>query len=265
MMMESTSNYEYQVGGSLPVDAPSYVKRQADEDFYNGLKRGEFCYVLNARQMGKSSLRVRTAQRLQAEGIKCGWIDLTEIGSQDVTSEQWYAGVIRCLVSSFQLTGFKWRQWWREREMLSPVQRLSEFIEEELLVKFTENLVIFIDEIDSILSLTFSSDDFFALIRSCYNKRVDNAEYKRLTFALLGVATPSDLIQDKSRTPFNIGQAIELQGFQLHETDPLLLGFSRKVENPTNVMLEVLKWTGGQPFLTQKLCKLVQRSNSIFL
>ena len=85
----------YNVGGSLAKDAPSYVYRQADEDFYQALKQGEFCYVLNSRQMGKSSLRVRTTQRLQAEGIACGIIDITAIGSHDITPEQLYLGVMR--------------------------------------------------------------------------------------------------------------------------------------------------------------------------
>jgi len=246
----------YKVGGSLEFNHPTYVVRQADQDLYDGLKRGEFCYVLNSRQMGKSSLRVRTMCKLQEEGIACADIDLTGIGSQQVTAEQWYGGIIQELVSCFQLKVNR-RSWLREREDLSPVQRFSEFIEEVLLGEISQNIVIFVDEIDKVLSLNFSFDDFFSLIRFCYNKRADKPEYKRLTFALLGVATPSDLIQDKERTPFNIGKAIQLNGFNLLEALPLAKGLERKVSNAQAVLEQVLYWTDGQPFLTQKLCDLI--------
>ncbi|NER49415.1 MAG: ABC transporter substrate-binding protein [Symploca sp. SIO1A3] len=134
---------------------------------------------------------------------------------------------------------------------------MSEFIEQILLVEVSQNIVIVIDEIDTVLGLDFPTDDFFAFIRACYNQRADKLEYKRLTFVLIGVATPADLIADKRRTPFNLGYAIELQGFQLQEVKPLARGLAGKVDNPLAVLQEILNWTGGQPFLTQKLCQLV--------
>jgi WD40 repeat protein len=151
-----------------------------------------------------------------------------------------------------------WRHWWRsQQEFFSPVQCLHLFIDQILLTEISSKIVIFIDEIDRVLSQDFSLDDFFALIRFFYNCRVDHPVYHRLTFALLGVATPSDLITDKTQTPFNIGRAITLQGFQLHEAQPLVTGLQGIVSDPQAAIAEILNWTDGQPFLTQKLCQLV--------
>ena len=253
--------YEYRVGGSLSSTDPTYIKRSADIDLYNALSAGEFCYVLTSRQMGKSSLRMQMRSRLTASSQgQCISLDISRIGSEDITPNQWYQGIafeILRSCRSFQRIDLK--HWWTEQGDITPVQKLGHFLEDLLMNEFADTrLFIFLDEIDSIRNLNFCADDFFAFIRFCYNNRAENPDYGRLTWALFGVATPSDLISDPKRTPFNIGKAIALSGFTFEEAQPLAKGLEGLVNNPQHMLRQILGWTNGQPFLTQKLCALVQ-------
>src|SRR5436309_15163570 len=212
----------YVAGGTLQHDAPSYVERHADRDLYEGLSRGEFCYVLTSRQMGKSSLMVHTAARLRREGMSVAVLDLTAIG-QNLDPEQWYDGLLGHLGRQLELED-ELEEFWLEHARVGPLHRWMRALREVVLERVQGRVVLFLDEIDAVRSLPFSTDEFFAALRECYNRRTQDPEFQRLTFCLLGVAAPADLISDQRTSPFNIGRRIELRDFTEAEAAPLAAG-----------------------------------------
>ena len=245
----------YIAGGTLTRDAESYVPRRADDELFDALSNGQLCYVLTPRQMGKSSLMVRTAARLRAADQTAIVVDLTEIG-QNLTVDQWYRGLLVTLGEESGLEDTL-RQVWSSLTGLGPMQRLMRSITDVLLPMSPGRVTIFIDEIDAVRSLPFATDEFFAGIRELYNRRADEPSLERLTFCLLGVASPADLIRDTRTTPFNIGTRISLDDFTLEEAAPLARGLGGTDDESSKLLGRILYWTGGHPYLTQRLCSAV--------
>lgn len=263
--MSNASSSFFVTGGTLRPDAACYVERQADKDLYDGLTAGDFCYVLTSRQMGKSSLMVRTVQRLRADGRAVAVLDLTAIG-QNLTVDQWYTGLLERAGSQLDLED-EFEDFYEDNANLGPAQRWFAAIREVALASkdCEKGLVIFVDEIDAVRSLPFSTDEFFAAIRECFNSRSAEPELAKLTFCLLGVATPSDLIRDTRTTPFNIGRRIELRDFSKTEAEGLVGGL--EAHFPTDkakVFLDrVMYWTNGQPYLTQLFCRSLAENTDV--
>ena len=244
----------YVTGGTLASDAASYVTRQADTDLYNGLLASEYCYVLNSRQMGKSSLCVRTMGKLQAAGVQTAFVDLTRFGGRNLTAEQWYLGLCTEIGRALGLRT-EFLAYWKEQSGISPLSRLFGAVREVGLARLSSPFVIFLDEIDVTRSLPFSADEFFIAIRQLFIGRATDPELKRLAFCLLGTATSTELIQDTRISPFNIGKRISLDDFTEAEAAPLALGLGREnVESGKALLARILYWTGGHPYLTQRLC-----------
>src|SRR5439155_9985938 len=182
------------------------------------------------------------AKKLREHNISVIALDLTAIG-QNLTPEQWYDGLLARVGSQLRLED-ELEDFWNSHQHLGPCQRWFTAIREVALPKVgvqasacppehptndklkleLQRLVIFVDEIDTVRSLPFNTDEFFAAIRECHNRRADDADLNRLTFCLLGVATPTDLVKEVLTSPFNIGRRIELNDFTRQEAAPLAAG-----------------------------------------
>ena len=278
-LIEEKQAQRFHTGGTLRPDAPSYVERRADKELLSALREGEFCYVLTSRQMGKSSLMARTAKRLRDQGSQVVTLDLTAIG-QNLTTDQWYLGLLSRVGWQLDLED-PLDQFWLAHEGLGPAQRFFRAIHQVVLqsragvapaqpaasggseasaqgageTPALPSLVLFVDELDVVRSLPFRTDEFFAAIRENYNRRAEDPSLNRLTFCLLGVATPSELIQDSRITPFNIGRRIELEDFALSDVAPLSRGLGRDPGTAAELMARIYHWTSGHPYLTQTLCQ----------
>ncbi len=278
----------YVTGGAMPRDARSYVTRRADREILECLRDGLFCYVLTPRQMGKSSLMVRAAGHLRAEGAAVAVLDLTALGYHG-NPETWYRSFVSRMGTEFKLER-EVDGYWHGHPDLSPVERWAGALRDVVLEWRPGRVVLFLDEIDSVRALGFSADDLFASIRACYNRRPEDPAFERLTFCLLGVAAPSDLIRNPHVTPFNIGRRIELTDFTPEEAAPLAEGLIpqpppggafkqvhtsakscgpeggekvpplRGLGGPEHLLQRILHWTGGHPYLTQRLCQAVVES-----
>ncbi len=270
----------YITGGTLRADAPCYVERPADRDLIQGLQAGEFCYVLTSRQMGKSSLMVHAARSLREHGADVVVLDLTAIG-QNVTPEQWYDGLALRLAGQLRLED-ELEDFWQSNLRLGPCQRWFAALRDCVLAQpqrsaaavpggrpadrgSAPRIVVFIDELDAVRGLPFPTEEFFAAIRECYHRRAEDPELNRLTFCLLGVAAPYELMQDARTTPFNIGRRIELTDFAPGEARALARGLDQlsglaPAFDSHKVVDRVLHWTHGHPYLTQRLCRAVAES-----
>ncbi|MEM9435307.1 MAG: AAA-like domain-containing protein, partial [Pseudomonadota bacterium] len=243
-----------QAGGTLNPSRHLYIDRREDELLFKLLMEGEYVNVLTSRQMGKSSLMVRTALKLRDHGVRFVSVDLAgELGGI-VAADDYYLGLIDKISRDLRLS-LNVKKWWDEHASETQNQKFMGFFRDIVVGADPSPVVVFLDEIDSTLKLDFT-DDLFTSIRSMYNERTLIDAYSSVTFCLLGVATPNELIKERRTTPYNVGNTLELRDFDLTIDDlsALRAALDPVTDEKTHILNRVLYWTGGHPYLTMKLC-----------
>jgi hypothetical protein len=111
------------------------------------------------------------------------------------------------------------------------------------------SLVVFVDGVESVRTLPFSTDELFAGIRQWCNARHGDTDMNRVTFCLSGSATPESLVKDPRTTPFNVGRRVRLPDF----TGAEVAFVAEARGHGRDVARRIHDWTGGHPGLTHPL------------
>lgn len=233
-----------------------YVERNADRQLDAVVQHmGRPAYVLVARQMGKTNLLLHMKREREKVGDVVFYFDLSAKSS---SLRNQLRSIIDQIVDSPSINSFpiaKKIEEERAETSLEPAREFDRHLRSILRSLPNTRFVIVLDEVDSLTTSTYS-DAFFALIRSMYFSRVNYPEYERLTYALAGVAEPTDLIKDKAISPFNIGEKIYLDDFTRNEFCDLVNKASLRFDD--NIGDHVYGWCSGNPRMSWDILSAIE-------
>ncbi|MBB3777976.1 tetratricopeptide (TPR) repeat protein [Xanthomonas campestris] len=232
-----------------------YVERSADRQLSRIVSEmGRPGYVLVARQMGKTNLLLN-ARRKSDKNSLFVYVDVSN-SVPDLRS--FFRGVVdTCLdCDSVIPETVKHEIRASRRDSMSLEHREHESELRKILAHIPGDLVFFLDEIDALTKVEYS-DRVFAFIRSVYfSGRTNFREFYRMTYVLSGVAEPSEIIKDRSISPFNIGEKIYLEDFDFAE----FVDFTKKAgfEWSNEVLEKVFEWSSGNPRISWDICSALE-------
>lgn len=253
--MNTVALKELKIGGPVDTFNHLYIERNVDQELLENLRKSEYVNIVTSRQMGKTSLVFKAMDILQEEGVLCAYFDLSAIRGEK-EARLYFQSITKELSRELKLD-LNNDTFWEERINISASQAWIDFFSFAL-KSSNFPIVICLDEIETTISRDFT-DDLFAALRTMYTRRPRNHEFKRLTFCLVGVANPNELIKEKRTTPYNIGHTIWVYGFN-KEIDDLskLLSILNENSEIADLLLErIFYWTAGQPYLTALLCNSI--------
>ena len=232
--------------GSVALDSPFYVERPLIEaDCYKEiLKPGSLIRLRGPRKMGKTSLLHRVLAYAAQQNYKVVRMNLRKAEKLVFTDLnkflRWF-----CLDVSRQLNlEPKLDDYWDE-EIGSKVS-CTGYFQAYLLEQLDTNLVITLDEIDTVFNYPDIAEDFLALLREWHEEAMIEASWRKLRL-VIAHSTEVYISLNIHQSPFNVGLPLRLPPFNPQQVQRLtqLHGLTWTVEETQPLTAMV----GGHPYL----------------
>lgn len=239
--------------GTMDPVSKLYVERPEDAIALDTVRRqGVTITIKGPRQMGKSSLLIRTIQEARRVGKEVVFLDFQLFDRDALTdAEQFFRQFCTWLTDELDLED-KVAEYWQRP--VSNSQRCTRYVGRHLLKTLGQPLVLAMDEVESIFDCDFRTD-FFSMLRSWHNQRATNPMWKQLDLALVTSTEPYQLIADLNQSPFNVGQVLDLTDF----TEAQVAQLNRLHDGPFRPSEErrLMDLLNGHPYLVRRSLYLV--------
>ncbi|MDZ7960449.1 MAG: AAA-like domain-containing protein [Aulosira sp. DedQUE10] len=239
--------------GTMDGESQFYVERACDVLALNAIQRqGVTITIKGPRQMGKSSLLIRTCNAAMNAGKRVAFLDFQLFDQSALTNaDLFFRQFCTWLTDEIEMADRVAEYW---NLPLGNSQRCTRYIGRYLLKEFGQPLVLAMDEVERAFDTEFRSD-FFGMLRSWHNNRATTAIWKQLDLALVTSTEPYQLIDNLNQSPFNVGEVIDLEDFTTAQVSDL----NRRHGSPLNSseVQQLMALLSGHPYLVRLALYLI--------
>ncbi len=232
--------------GSVALDSPFYIERPSIEsDCYKEiLKPGSLIRIRGPRQTGKTSLLNRVMAYAVQNGCQIVRLNLRKADKSIFADLNKLLRWV-CLNASRQLNLVPNLDEYWDEEIGSKVS-CTVYFQAHILEKLETNLVISLDEVDTIFNYPDVAEDFLALLREWHEEATIERSWRKLRLAIAH-STEVYIPLNVHQSPFNVGVPFRLPQFNARQVQNLAQLHSLKwtMEDACQLMAMV----GGHPYL----------------
>src|SRR5581483_1370444 len=239
--------------GTIDSQSKFYVLRASDAVALDAIGRqGVTITIKGPRQMGKSSLLVRTIEAAATAGKRVAFLDFQLFDKNGLANADVFFRQFCSWLSDELDLESRVDEYWAAP--LSNSQRCERYLGRYLLKELGGPLVLAMDEVESIFETDFRTD-FFSMLRSWHNSRAIKPAWKQLDLVLVTSTEPYQLIENLNQSPFNVGEVIEISDFSPEQVADL----NRRHGSPLGAGEEkqLMALLNGHPYLVRRALYLV--------
>ncbi|GAA6624155.1 AAA-like domain-containing protein [Scytonema sp. NUACC26] len=220
---------------------------------------GALLRIKASPKMGKTLLMSRLINHATNIGYKAVVLQLREaaqtnnLGSLDKFLQWFCINIAQELGLESPLEDKHWHN-----QFLDEQSKCTKYFENYLLKKDQLELVLGLDEVERIYESPEVAKDFLSLLRSWHEKAKTSVIWKKLRLIL--AYTEEYTLLDINRSPFNVGELIELQEFNSDQVKDLADRYGLKWDVNREVK-ELMEMVGGHPYLVRKAITYVKWQN----